>query len=255
MWQCIRHILCMPFLGLVRPDAAIPRQFIDGMGVDDIMQNFMWGAGREASRRMREITDDVRAHDATKTHDATKDVVEDIVETIVAPDQVQPEVVLVSEKENEEEVKPEKRAKTREVVASKRKHRPLPKAEEQKQTAEKVAINDKTKQETPVSSNLPLNKPIRASSYSAVEIHGFFGLIDDGSDVTGRQLIVHVPSWIKGYFMDIQQGDVIHVYSVDGKVGGRLNVLATGRHKYYPPGRRVTTCTICVPEDQWIDFA
>ena len=95
-----------------------------------------------------------------------------------------------------------------------------------------------------------------AANYGAMEIHGFFGLIDDGSEGAGRTLIVHVPRYVKGYFMDIKQGDVIHVYHAQGlKVGGALTVLATGRHKYYNPGRKVTTCTICVPEEQWAPFA
>lgn len=97
---------------------------------------------------------------------------------------------------------------------------------------------------------------IVSSNYSAVEIHGFFGLIDDGSAGEGRMLIVHVPKWIRGYFLDIQQGDTLHVYHAKGrKVGGVLTVLATGRHRYYAPGRRVTTCTVCVPEEQWAPFS
>lgn len=99
-------------------------------------------------------------------------------------------------------------------------------------------------------------RQIVAANYSAVEIHGFFGLIDDGSDGAGRMLIVHVPKWIRGYFLDIKQGDTLHVYHAKGKkVGGALTVLSTGRHKYYAPGRRVTTCTVCVPEEQWAPFA
>lgn len=98
-------------------------------------------------------------------------------------------------------------------------------------------------------------RQIVAANYSAVEIHGFFGLIDDGSDGAGRMLIVHVPKWIRGYFLDIKQGDTLHVYHAKGKkVGGALTVLSTGRHKYYAPGRRVTTCTVCVPEEQWAPF-
>lgn len=97
---------------------------------------------------------------------------------------------------------------------------------------------------------------IVSSNYAAVEIHGFFGLIDDGSTGEGRMLIVHVPSWIRGYFLDIKQGDTLHVYHATGKkVGGILTVLSTGRHKYYAPGRRVTTCTVCVPEEQWAPFS
>lgn len=96
---------------------------------------------------------------------------------------------------------------------------------------------------------------IIAANYSAVEIHGFFGLIDDGSVGEGRMLIVHVPKWIRGYFLDIKQGDTLHVYHANGgKIGGALTVLSTGRHKYYAPGRRVMTCTVCVPEEQWAPF-
>ena len=101
----------------------------------------------------------------------------------------------------------------------------------------------------------PEHKRISTSNYSAVEIHGFFGLIDDGSSISGRMLRVHVPKWIRGYFLDIRQGENIHVYHVNGKVGGILNVLSVGRDKYYPPGSRVTTCSICVPEEQWARFA
>jgi hypothetical protein len=99
---------------------------------------------------------------------------------------------------------------------------------------------------------------IVSANYSAVEIHGFFGLIDDGSVGEGRMLIVHVPKWIRGYFLDIRQGDSLHVYHAGGKgrkVGSVLTVLSTGRHKYYAPGRRVMTCTVCVPEEQWAPFA
>jgi len=100
-------------------------------------------------------------------------------------------------------------------------------------------------------------KPRRltSASYSAVEIHGFFGLIDDGSDASGRALIVHVPKWVRGHFLDIRQGDTLHVNRADGKTGGVLTVLSTGRHKYYSPGRKVSTCTIFVSEEQWAPFA
>ena len=39
-------------------------------------------------------------------------------------------------------------------------------------------------------------KRITPSNYSAMEIHGFFGLIDDGRCSQGRMLICHVPSWV-----------------------------------------------------------
>ncbi len=73
---------------------------------------------------------------------------------------------------------------------------------------------------------------IISAIYSAVEIHGFFGLIDDGSVGEGRMLIAHAPKWIRGYFLDNKQGDDLHVYHSKEKVKGILSVLATGRHKY-----------------------
>jgi hypothetical protein len=92
---------------------------------------------------------------------------------------------------------------------------------------------------------------ITPSCYNAMEIHGFFGLVDDGPCSSGRMLIVHQPSWVRGHFLDIRDGDDIHVWHVSGTAGGVLRVLSTGRHRYYSPGQRVTTCTVCVPEEQW----
>ena len=92
---------------------------------------------------------------------------------------------------------------------------------------------------------------ITPSCYSAMEIHGSFGLVDDGPCSSGRMLIVHQPSWVRGGFLDIRDGDDIHVWHVSGTVGGVLRVLSTGRHRYYSPGQKVTTCTVCVPEEQW----
>ena len=97
-------------------------------------------------------------------------------------------------------------------------------------------------------------KRITPGQYTAMEIHGFFGLIDDGSCSQGRMLICHVPSWVRGQFLDINDGDVVHAWHVSGKTGGVLTVLSTGRHRYYSPGQRVTTCTICVPEEEWARF-
>lgn len=94
---------------------------------------------------------------------------------------------------------------------------------------------------------------ITASCYNAMEIHGFFGLVDDGPchGGSGRMLIVHQPPWVRGQFLDIKDGDDIHVWHVAGTSGGVLRVLWTGRHRYYSPGQKVTTCTVCVREEQW----
>lgn len=94
-------------------------------------------------------------------------------------------------------------------------------------------------------------KRITPGNYTAMEIHGFFGLVDDGRCGQGRMLICHVPSWVKGQFMDLRDGDRVHVWNVNGRGKGVLSVLSTGRHRYYSPGSKVTTCTICVPEEEW----
>ena len=94
-------------------------------------------------------------------------------------------------------------------------------------------------------------KKITPSNYSAMEIHGFFGLVDDGPCGQGRMLICHVPSWVRGQAMDVKDGDRVHVWNVNGRGGGVLDVVFTGRHRYYSPGAKITTCTICVPEEQW----
>lgn len=94
-------------------------------------------------------------------------------------------------------------------------------------------------------------KRITPGNYTAMEIHGFFGLVDDGRCGQGRMLICHVPSWVKGQFMDLKDGDRVHVWNVNGRGRGVLSVLSTGRHRYYSPGSKVTTCTICVPEEEW----
>jgi hypothetical protein len=94
-------------------------------------------------------------------------------------------------------------------------------------------------------------KRITPGNYTAMEIHGFFGLVDDGRCGQGRMLICHVPSWVKGQFMDLRDGDRVHVWNVNGRGKGVLSVLSTGRHRYYSPGSKVTTSTICVPEEEW----
>lgn len=95
---------------------------------------------------------------------------------------------------------------------------------------------------------------ICSSNYTAMEIHGFYGVIDDGSAGNGHALILHVPKWVRGYQLDIRDGDDLPVAHIAGKAGGTLRVLETGRHKYYSPGKKVTTCTVVVPEEQWARF-
>ena len=68
---------------------------------------------------------------------------------------------------------------------------------------------------------------IGAGRYKAKEIHGFLGLIDDGSDGTGRVLIAHVPRYARRYYLDIRLPRVAR----EREGGGTLTVLATGRHR------------------------
>ena len=94
------------------------------------------------------------------------------------------------------------------------------------------------------------------SNYTAMEIHGFYGIIDDGPvGSSAHMLILHVPKWVRGYQLDIRDGDSLPVAHITGKTGGVLQVLETGRHKYYSPGHKVTTCTVVVPEEQWARFS
>ena len=100
------------------------------------------------------------------------------------------------------------------------------------------------------------NVKICPSNYTAMEIHGFYGIIDDGPvGANTHMLILHVPKWVKGYQLDIRDGDSLPVTHIAGKTGGTLQVLETGRHKYYSPGQKVTTCTVVVPEEQWARFS
>ena len=94
--------------------------------------------------------------------------------------------------------------------AVKRPTRLFPKATDSEQ-ARKEAIEGTTPEETHKRSWAGTQR-ICAANYAAVEIHDFYGLIDDGSEGAGRMLILHVPRWVKSYFMDIRQGDTLHVY-------------------------------------------
>ena len=119
-----------------------------------------------------------------------------------------------------------------------------------KRRESQVGVEEAPQQQT-VDSEDHKTRRITPSSYNAMEIHGFFGLVDDGPCSSGRMLIVHQPNWVRGQFLEIRDGDDIHAWHVSGKTGGVLHVLSTGRHRYYAPGQKVTTCTVCVPKEQW----
>ena len=52
---------------------------------------------------------------------------------------------------------------------------------------------------------------------------------------------------------DVRDRDELRVWHVSGKMGGLLTVLSMG-YRYYSPGQKVTTWTICVLEGQWEKF-
>jgi len=95
---------------------------------------------------------------------------------------------------------------------------------------------------------------INKKLYVAIDDEGTFGLVDSGVVRTGtRELVMHVKRGKnKLYEVTPKVGDVMHVKSlIDTRVHRGLDVIFTTQHKYYPPGREVTTYTIGVPEAQW----
>jgi hypothetical protein len=93
------------------------------------------------------------------------------------------------------------------------------------------------------------------SVYDAEESLGHFGLVDTGEVAGGvRSLVAHVPRRSRGYQLDLRPGDVVHANSARGThaVGGRLSVVYVTRHKYFAPGRAVTSCVLGVPDHQWL---
>lgn len=92
----------------------------------------------------------------------------------------------------------------------------------------------------------------RASNYTSVEVNGLYGLIEQG-DATDkdRDMIAHMPRWVKGHSLDIKPGDIIEVASVDSDNKKRKNLLLvtyTTPNKYYAPGARVSTLKLGVRE-------
>lgn len=93
------------------------------------------------------------------------------------------------------------------------------------------------------------------SLYDAEDAHGNFGLVDTGQVCDGvRVLVAHVPRGRRGYHLDLRAGGQIHANSARGDhaVGGRLDVVFVTRHKYYAPGRAVTSCLVGVPDRHWL---
>jgi hypothetical protein len=92
------------------------------------------------------------------------------------------------------------------------------------------------------------------ASYDALESHGRFELTDTG-ELTGgsRAIALHLPRRSRGFVLDPRVGDVICANAARGTraVGGWLDVQFVTRDKYFPPGRRITSCLVGVPDEQW----
>ena len=88
----------------------------------------------------------------------------------------------------------------------------------------------------------------------ALESHGRFELIDTRELVGGaRRIVLHLPRRSRGFVLDPKVGDVIFANAARGThaVGGPLDVQFVTRHKYFAPGRPVTSCVVGVPDHQW----
>ena len=103
----------------------------------------------------------------------------------------------------------------------------------------------------------PLSRPGAArarASYDALESHGHFELTDTG-ELTGgsRAIALHLPRRSRGFVLDPRVGDVICANAARGPraVGGCLDVQFVTRDKYFAPGRRITSCLVGVPDEQW----
>lgn len=112
------------------------------------------------------------------------------------------------------------------------------------------------------SSSSSSSKPVRRlgrSQYSAMETHGNFGLVDTGEVVRGSRMItLHIPTRSNPtYSFDVKPGDVIHINGITREMKGKravLNVDFVACRQYFAPGRKVTSCTIAVPDYQWVYF-
>jgi hypothetical protein len=91
----------------------------------------------------------------------------------------------------------------------------------------------------------------RKFPYDAMQSHMQFGLTFVEHDLTGAcVLLLHVPRCNGHYIIDVRPGDQLQTITRDME-HAYLDVLFVTPHKYYPPGRRVTTALIGVPAHQW----
>jgi len=89
--------------------------------------------------------------------------------------------------------------------------------------------------------------------YSAVEAHGWFGLIDAGCPSRGvRELTAHTPRHNGGFTLDrLRPGQDIRLKSARNEDGATLRIRFTTPERYYAPGRKITTLSIGVDDAAW----
>ena len=95
---------------------------------------------------------------------------------------------------------------------------------------------------------------LREKNYSAVEAHGWFGLIDSGCPSKGvRELVAHTPRHNGGFTLDrLRAGQEIHLRSAKNEDGAAIRIRFTTPERYYAPGRKITTLSIGVDDAAWL---
>lgn len=127
------------------------------------------------------------------------------------------------------------------------------------QDAEKIPASVKSLARTCGKSLGKDKKRIGPGQYSAIEVHGFYGLIDVLCDSQGdslgmsgtgyeKVLIVHTPSRIqdKSPMLNIKPGDFIDIVYIPNLIRGKLEVTFVTRSKYFSPGCPVTSLQVGV---------
>lgn len=104
--------------------------------------------------------------------------------------------------------------------------------------------------------SLPLPpKRLSPENYSGLEIHGFFGLIDTGEEISKqRVIIVHTPPRVDTiHMLSLRVGEEIDFVYVNSKQRrrGKVYVMWIGRSKYCSPGRPITSLRVGV--SGWVE--
>ena len=91
----------------------------------------------------------------------------------------------------------------------------------------------------------------RKFPYDAMESHCNYGLTFAYKAFSNVcVLLLHVPRHVKNYCISVRPGDQLQTITRD-MTHMILDVLFVTPHRYYAPGRRVTTALLGVSEDQW----